>query len=240
MSALTIAVVLPELLNFSGDVANARVLAARARWGGLADRVHVHSHAECTDGPPHVVCLGSGADHTLPEAARRLRGEADLLRGWHEDGTQFIAVGSGWELLLDATEVNGTPLPGIGLVPGRTVVGEHRAGDLVVDTSWGRLVGFENHRRRVVGIDPDAVLGTVVAGVGSGNGFEGYRSDRVVGTYLHGPVFAKNPVLADDVLRRLAARLGASYRPDNTAAADVDTIAAAARARILADLDLTA
>ena len=50
---------------------------------------------------------------------------------------------------------------------------------------------------------PDTVpLATVTAGIGNGDGSgtEGAVSGRVLGTYLHGPVLARNPALADLLL----------------------------------------
>jgi CobQ-like glutamine amidotransferase family enzyme len=38
--------------------------------------------------------------------------------------------------------------------------------------------------------------------------------DNVIGTYLHGPVLAKSPAFADDLLRRAYARRG--EQPDLT------------------------
>jgi hypothetical protein len=43
-------------------------------------------------------------------------------------------------------------------------------------------------------------MGRVAVGVGNGDGTEGARDGRVVGTYLHGPVLARNPALADLML----------------------------------------
>jgi hypothetical protein len=40
----------------------------------------------------------------------------------------------------------------------------------------------------------------VTAGVGNGDGTEGAVRGRVVGTYMHGPVLARNPALADVLL----------------------------------------
>jgi hypothetical protein len=40
----------------------------------------------------------------------------------------------------------------------------------------------------------------VTAGIGNGDGSEGAVAGRVVGTYLHGPVLARNPALADQLL----------------------------------------
>jgi CobQ-like glutamine amidotransferase family enzyme len=40
-----------------------------------------------------------------------------------------------------------------------------------------------------------------VAGTGNGDGTEGVVQGRVIGTYLHGPALARNPQLADLLLR---------------------------------------
>ena len=64
------------------------------------------------------------------------------------------------------------------------------------------LTGFENHGGITsVGAGATA-LADVVTGVGngSGDGTEGAWSERVLGTYLHGPVLARNPRLADLLL----------------------------------------
>ena len=64
------------------------------------------------------------------------------------------------------------------------------------------LTGYENHAG-VTTVGPDSrPLGRVVRGVGNGDGSgtDGVRSGRVIGTYLHGPVLARNPALADLIL----------------------------------------
>jgi hypothetical protein len=64
------------------------------------------------------------------------------------------------------------------------------------------LSGFENHGGVTSRAEGTAALGQVVAGVGNGvgDGSEGAVQGRIVGTYLHGPVLARNPVLADRLL----------------------------------------
>jgi CobQ-like glutamine amidotransferase family enzyme len=62
------------------------------------------------------------------------------------------------------------------------------------------LTGFENHLGvSKLGAD-SAPLGQVVRGTGNGDGTEGAVTDRVLGTYLHGPALARNPALADLLL----------------------------------------
>ncbi|HEX4248550.1 MAG TPA: glutamine amidotransferase, partial [Pseudonocardia sp.] len=86
---------------------------------------------------------------------------------------------------------------------------------------------FENHRGATT-IGRDArPLGQVVSGVGNGSrpfgqqATEGVLSDRIIGTYLHGPVLARNPALADHILARATgAELPALELPDQTALRD--------------------
>jgi CobQ-like glutamine amidotransferase family enzyme len=64
------------------------------------------------------------------------------------------------------------------------------------------LTGFENHGGKTTlgpGVTP---LARVIFGVGNGDGSgtEGAVSGRVIGTYLHGPLLARNPALADLLL----------------------------------------
>jgi CobQ-like glutamine amidotransferase family enzyme len=62
------------------------------------------------------------------------------------------------------------------------------------------LSGYENHAG-LTDLGPGAApLGRVDVGVGNGDGTEGAIGGRVVGTYLHGPVLARNPALADLLL----------------------------------------
>jgi len=62
------------------------------------------------------------------------------------------------------------------------------------------LTGFENHGGVTALAEGAVPLGRVTAGVGNGDGSEGTVRGRVVGTYMHGPVLARNPVLADVLL----------------------------------------
>jgi CobQ-like glutamine amidotransferase family enzyme len=77
------------------------------------------------------------------------------------------------------------------------------------------LTGFENHAGRSFlgpGLEP---LGRVLHG-GGNNGSdatEGARQGAVFGTYLHGPVLARNPALADLLLRKALKRRGRQLGP---------------------------
>ena len=72
------------------------------------------------------------------------------------------------------------------------------------------MVGYENHAGRTYldeGVEP---FGIVVSNTGLGNNEEtkqdGVRYKNVLGTYLHGPLLAKNPQIADWLLARALER----------------------------------
>jgi lipid II isoglutaminyl synthase (glutamine-hydrolysing) len=84
--------------------------------------------------------------------------------------------------------------------------GPRAVGEVLVDPTGvadlPRLTGFENHGGLTVPAEGVGAvpLGRVTRGVGNGDGTEGSVRGRVVGTYLHGPVLARNPALADVLL----------------------------------------
>jgi lipid II isoglutaminyl synthase (glutamine-hydrolysing) len=104
----------------------------------------------------------------------------------------------------------GDPHEGVGLldVDTRKCDGPRAVGEVLVDTAESplgalpALTGFENHGGTTSRREGTVALGRVVAGVGNGDdgGGEGAVQGRVVGTYLHGPVLARNPALADRLL----------------------------------------
>jgi CobQ-like glutamine amidotransferase family enzyme len=62
------------------------------------------------------------------------------------------------------------------------------------------LTGFENHGGRTTLGRSERPLGRVLARNGSGGHTEGLIGERLIGTYMHGPVLPRNPALADHIL----------------------------------------
>ena len=69
------------------------------------------------------------------------------------------------------------------------------------DGIGAKVVGFENHGGRTH-IGTHKPLGRVIKGFGNDgkSGYEGVVYKNLIGTYLHGPLFPKNPELCDRVL----------------------------------------
>jgi CobQ-like glutamine amidotransferase family enzyme len=99
---------------------------------------------------------------------------------------------------------NGDRVEGLGLLGVDTVGGAatRAVGEAVVDAGSpiGALSGFENHAGRTIRDEGVAPLGAVVTGVCNGDGTDGALQGRLVASYLHGPVLARNPAFADWLL----------------------------------------
>jgi CobQ-like glutamine amidotransferase family enzyme len=209
MTASAVAVVLlyPDLLGTYGDSGNALVLSRRLAWRG-----HPVESLEVRAGDPipeqgDVYVIGGGEDAPQVEAARGIGTDGPLHRAV-DRGAAVLAVCAGMQIVgRSFPDSTGRRRDGAGLLDIDTVrVDRPRAvGELLVrpDPALGLplLTGFENHGGRTE-LGPDVTpLGAVEIGEGNGWGTEGAVSGRVLGTYLHGPVLARNPDLADHVLR---------------------------------------
>ena len=205
-STVRIALLLPDVLGTYSDGGNATVLAQRLRWRDVPAQV-LRVPAEQT--PPtdcDVFVLGGGEDAAQVYAADWLRRHSALRAAMQR--SQVVAVCAGLQVLGAWMQgVDGRRHPGADLLDLTTAPGGTRAvGELVTHGTHpqiGILTGFENHRGHTTlgpGIRP---LGHVQSGTGNGDGSDGVLTDTVVGTYLHGPVLARNPDLADLILRRV-------------------------------------
>ena len=199
----------PELLSIYADRGNVRVLEQRARWRGIPVAVSpLPLGGDLDPGAADAILIGGGQDRDQALVAEALIAQVPALRSAIADGVPVLAVCGGYQLLGHAyVDQSGQRTPGTGLVDLETQAGPDRLiGNVLVEVAIGdrteQMVGFENHAGRTAlgaGVEP---LGRVLAGAGNDgvSGFEGCRADRVIGTYVHGPLLPKNPWLADLVL----------------------------------------
>jgi CobQ-like glutamine amidotransferase family enzyme len=236
---LTILSVFPDVLDLNGDAQNALVLARRARWAGLASEVFpLELGQEPVIERPGLIVVGSGTESAMASVLTGLRVLEPALQRWVSDGIPLLAVGTGWELLGEVVEFSdGTILEGLGIFSAKSAPATRIADDVIVDSEFGRLIGFENHSRAIE-VGDSAALGRVVYGVGnsSESRLEGERTHEAIGTRLHGPILAKNPALADHLL---GLALGDRYDARTATTRRVDDIARAARNQIAARLGLS-
>jgi lipid II isoglutaminyl synthase (glutamine-hydrolysing) len=213
----------PDYLNIYADRGNIAVLTRRAAWRGHELDVEPVGMGDPVEPGAHdLFYVGGGQDREQALVATDIAAKGDALREAVAAGVAVLAVCGGYQLLgRFYRDRSGAELPGAGLVPLHTVAGERRMiGDVLLECELEpgerrTLAGFENHAGRTI-LEPGAEpLGRVIAGFGNDgeSGFEGCRSGRVVGTYLHGPLLPRNPWFADWLLAQAIAHRSGGAAP---------------------------
>jgi len=202
--------VFPDLLGTYGDGGNVRVLQQRLRMRGRAVEI-ISVPLTCQvpdDGDLYV--LGGGEDDAQVQALGSLRGTG-LVRAVQR-GAHVLAVCAGLQLLGQSfTGADQVQHEGLGLLDAVTtrlpvrVVGEV-VGAYTDGLGLPALNGFSNHGGGTA-LGPSArPLAMTTRGQGNEGvpgSAEGAVQGTVVASYLHGPLLARNPALADWLLARV-------------------------------------
>lgn len=202
---LTIAWLYGARMNIYGDRGNVLALAQRARWRGIAPRVVEVGIGEPIPTESDIFFFGGGQDEAQISVSRDLAGaKGEAIRSAVEHGAALLSVCGGYQLLgHEYRPHDAEPLPGIGLFDVDSEAGPERfIGNVVVDSRWGTLVGFENHSGLTFLGDSASPMGTVRVGRGNNgrDGGEGVIYKHAIGCYLHGSLLPKNPALTDWLL----------------------------------------
>ena len=201
----------PDILNLYGDRGN--IITMKRRLEGRGIKVNID---ECSIGQPlnadkyDIFFIGGGQDFEQEVLLRDLSsGKAQDIRTAVEEEKTFLAICGGYQMLGEYYKTwDGVQLDFIGAIGVHTIGAKERmignymfrttpeSGDTVV-------VGFENHSGKTYHSEQVAPLGMMLSGNGN-NGedkTEGARYKNVFGTYSHGSLLPKNPVLCDFILQ---------------------------------------
>ena len=201
----------PDILNLYGDRGN--IITMKRRLEGRGIKVNID---ECSIGQPlnadkyDIFFIGGAQDFAQEVLLRDLSsGKAQDIRTAVEEEKTFLAICGGYQMLGEYYKTwDGVQLDFIGAIGVHTIGAKERmignymfrttpeSGDTVV-------VGFENHSGKTYLSEQVAPLGMMLSGNGN-NGedkTEGARYKNVFGTYSHGSLLPKNPVLCDFILQ---------------------------------------
>lgn len=192
-------------MNIYGDRGNVIALAQRARWRGIEVEVHEVEIGDPIPDDTDIFFFGGGQDQAQVDVARDLQGaKGEQIRAAVERGAALLSVCGGYQLLGNHYRPHDAPeLPGIGLFDVDATAGQERfIGNVLIDTAFGQLVGFENHSGLSQRNGETAPLGRVIRGGGNNgvDGTEGAIYRNAIGCYIHGALLPKNPELTDWLL----------------------------------------
>lgn len=209
----------PDIMNLYGDRGNLLVFYRRAQWRGIevdVDQVLLGDQDQRHFTGYDFIFLGGGADSHRALVMKDLEKKGPFIIEAVEEGAVLLAVGLGFQVLGHCIRGDdGTEIPGAGVFDAYTEAGDSRlVGDILLDTAvevqdemkktggdipFSNIIGFENHSGRTFLGEQVKPLGKVIKGKGNNgeDGTEGVHYNNAFGTFLHGPVLAKNPHLAD-------------------------------------------
>lgn len=205
-----------DLLGTYGDQGNTEILIHRAKARGIECELIEVTPGMAIPKSGNIYLLGGGEDGPQTASLDLMKKDGGLTAAVNGGATLF-AVCAGFQVIgTTLPGLDGKIIEGLGLVNVQTIVNAapRSVGELVVaptDSALPILTGFENHQgltKLADGVNP---LGKVISGIGNGfDHLEGVWQGNVIGTYLHGPAFARNPQLADAVL---ASGIGSKLEP---------------------------
>ena len=175
--------------------------------------VEVHVGDNISLSSADIVFIGGGSDREQKIVCSALQTFRDELAAYVEDGGVLAAVCGGYQLLGHYYLLDDEKIKGLSLVDLYTDRGTPRLiGNIAIKSSIcpHPIVGYENHGGRTHLAGDITPLGVVEYGHGNDGetGYEGCLYKHVLGTYIHGPLFPKNPGVADFLLRTACVRRG--------------------------------
>jgi hypothetical protein len=237
MTALHLVHLYQREMNIYGDTGNRLVLTKRLELSGIPYRVSLCGVGDRLPPDPHLVLGGGGQDDGQIAVGHDLQAKKSTLAAMKADGVPMLMICGMYQLFGHYFQTfTGERIEGAGVLDlhteGQT---ERLIGNITLESAFGELVGYENHSGLTHLHGDLQPLGKVIRGAGNNgtDGGEGAIDGTVIGTYLHGPVLAKSPGLADHLLRTAIALAGieAELGPFDDLDARAERAAAAVKAR---------
>lgn len=200
---LTIGYLYGDVMNIYGDTGNIIALQYRAKLHNIETEIKMISIGSTyKTHDADILFFGGGQDASQIDVAKDLqKTKGEIIKQEIERGIPLLSICGGYQLLGEYYQPSdGEKLPGIGIFGAYTIAGSNRMiGNIVIDSSWGKLIGFENHSGKTFLNDENTKLGSVLSGYGN-NGedqTEGCVYKNAIGCYMHGSLLPKNPALTD-------------------------------------------
>lgn len=202
---ITIGHLYPREMNIYGDMGNVITLKKRLEWRGFEVKVKALEVGVPFDFKSVDLLFGGGGqDSGQKVVGPDLIKRGAAIRKAAQDGMPMLVICGLYQLFgRGFTTMEGQEIPGIAVFRAQTEGSTTRMiGNIVTESLFGRLVGFENHSGVTKLDEGQEPLGQVLKGFGNdpSRAYEGAVYKNTVGTYLHGPILPKNPDLADWLL----------------------------------------
>jgi CobQ-like glutamine amidotransferase family enzyme len=217
-----------ELLGTYGDQGNAEILKFRANARGIPAKITDISYREVIPHSADIYLLGGAEDAAQLLSVSRLREDGGLNAAINK-GAHLLAICAAYQILGLSFYADDRKVSGLELLPVETLPGNEApnnshntqrfVGDICIECDWlnsgpTKVTGFENHGGYTRHLESNSTpFGEVKTGFGDGaKTTDGIIHGNIFASYLHGPLLARNPQVADHLL---AAVIGTELPPFN-------------------------
>jgi len=193
-------------MNIYGDYGNVLVIKRRLEWYGYNANVITYNTGDQFPTDVDIIIGGGGQDSGQEKIHADLLEIGSKLKILADAGVPMLMVCGLYQLFghFFKTSQNKT-LDGIGILDVSTYgKSERLIGNIVTESDeFGEIIGYENHSGQTFLGKNSSELATVRLGAGNNadDATEGARYKNVIGTYLHGSILPKNPLLADFLIK---------------------------------------
>lgn len=194
-------------MNIYGD--NGNVLTLKKRLEKRGFNVDVLDYNPGDKFPEHIDLIvgGGGQDSGQEVIVSDLIKIGPKLREHGEKGTPILVICGLYQLFGNFFKTQeGKVIKGIGLFNIETYgKNERLIGNIITKSSqFGEIIGYENHSGQTYLLGDAKPLGMVIKGAGNNmrDGHEGVRYKNAIGSYMHGSMLPKNPLVADFLIEK--------------------------------------
>ncbi len=206
-------------MNIYGDDGNALVLKRRLEWYGYEANLIAYNPGDNFPQNVDIIIGGGGQDSGQNKIQADLLAIGDRLKKLADSGVPMLMICGLYQLFGKFFQTaSGDIIEGIGLLDIETYgKSERLIGNTIVDSEqFGLLYGYENHSGQTFLGKRVEPLGKIRLGAGNNtsDGHEGARYKNTIGSYLHGSLLPKNPVLADFLIETAVIKKYGAFRDD--------------------------
>ena len=218
MNEIHILQLYPRDMNIYGDWGNVLTVIRRAQWHGMKPVLHTYDPGETLPENIDIIIGGGGQDKGQDIIQIDLQLIAPKLRVLADSGVPMLAICGLYQLFGTFFKTrDGHTIEGIGIFDIETHGGNERMiGNIVTSSEqFGDIIGYENHSGQTFLGKNVIPLGKIVKGAGNNgqDSTEGARYKNVIGTYMHGSLLPKNPVIADWLIETAVVRKYGVFNP---------------------------
>lgn len=194
-------------MNIYGDYGNILCLQKRLEWYGYKPSIIEYNQGDKFPKDIDIIVGGGGQDSGQNKIQSDLLKIGPHLKELAKKNTPMLMICGLYQLFGHFFKtVDGTVIKGIGIFDietyGKT---ERLIGNIITHSEqFGDIIGYENHSGQTFLSKDTKPLGYVRLGAGNNtvDGTEGARYKNIVGSYLHGSLLPKNPLIADFLIKQ--------------------------------------